>query len=153
MIIYNKVEDVYHTSLRVHTHLKNLPLKQVSFHVLLVLDFIYCFPQYREMLSKKRNLKFLGKIKFGKPYLGAKASHQYLIEKSINGATRLLYSKQIISLENDGVVLLQNNVDIPTISMDEGFKNLYTFIDSNGISTLNDQLKLYESKYAKISTA
>jgi hypothetical protein len=105
------------------------------------------------MLSKKRNLKFLGKIKFGKPYLGAKASHQYLIEKSINGATRLLYSKQIISLENDGVVLLQNNVDIPTISMDEGFKNLYTFIDSNGISTLNDQLKLYESKYAKISTA
>lgn len=153
MLIYNKVEDIYHTSLRIISYLDKIRNTSIDLRALIIVDLLYCFPQYREAICHKRKLKFLKMKKTFERYSGAKASHVFLIEKSVYGAIKLLAAKGIINASNSILLNPKGKINVIQIPFDDGFESIFSFIENNGIELLNDELRIFEGKYEKISPA
>lgn len=153
MLIYNKVEDIYHTSLRIISYLNKMRSSSIDLRALIIVDLLYCFPQYRDALCHKRKLKFLKMKRSFERYSGAKASHVFLIEKSVYGAIKLLAAKGIINVTSSISLVSRGRINEIQIPFDNGLESIFSFIESNGIGLLNEELRIFEGKYEKISPA
>lgn len=153
MLIYNKVEDIYHTSLRIISYLNKMRSSSIDLRALIIVDLLYCFPQYRDTLCHKRKLKFLKMKKSFERYSGARASHVFLIEKSVYGAIKLLAAKGIINVSSSILLVSRGRINEIQIPFDHGLESIFSFIESNGIGLLNEELRIFEGKYEKISPA
>jgi hypothetical protein len=149
MLIYNKIEDIFHTCRRVYSHLFYLKLPETELNTIALIDFVYCFPQYSIQLGRKRKLSFLRQMPQSMVFNGSKPSHKYILEKSIHGAIRLLESKGIIVFKDFQFLTLKGYVDLPRVALIRPMEQLYDHIRIEGPQLLNDNLRLYENSYEK----
>lgn len=148
MLIYNKIEDIFHTCRRVYSHLFYLNLPEIELNTITLIDFIYCFPQYCIQLGRKRKLSFLRQMPQNMAFNGSRPSHKYILEKSIYGAIRLLESKGIIVIK-DQLLSLKDRIDLPRVPLNRPMEQLYDYIRIEGTKLINDNLRLYENSYEK----
>lgn len=149
MLIYNKIEDIFHTCRRVYSHLFYLNIPVTELNTIGLIDFVYCFPQYSIQLGRKRKLSFLRQMPQSMLFSGSKPSHKYILEKSIHGAIRLLESKGIIVIKDFQLLSLKGNMNLPRVPMIRPMEQLYDHIRAEGPKLLNDNLRLYENSYEK----
>lgn len=146
-MIYNKVNDIYHTSSRIISHIKDFAKESITIKEVLIVDFLACFPQYRKDLSRRRGLGFLKSTVVAEEYEGSKSSHQFLLERSHWGAYKMLQAKSIITLHGDAFEKgeLFNSIS-KSINANE-IKKLCEYVAANGVDKVNESLNLFEMKY------
>jgi hypothetical protein len=145
-MIYNKVEDIYHTSLRISSYLESSNTSWIDIKSLMLIDFLICFPQYAAGISTKRGLSFLKQKEFP-TYKGSMRSHLFLLEKSHWGAYRLLQAKSIIFVDGDSVTHLKSLKTEQFIQLTKIDAQVIKYIIENGIQSINKHLNLFENRY------
>lgn len=149
MFIYNKIDDLYHTGLRMLAHIEGLGGSSEAKRLLIV-DFLYCYPQYFHALATAKKRKFKDFVNYanGSNYKGEKSSHLFMLERSHVGAMMLLHSKGIIEIANDKIFIKAGFSDLSTVlKVDDVFSKFYKIIKDDGWEVVNDILQLLEAKY------
>src|SRR6185295_7352995 len=99
MIAFNKIQDVYHTLMRLHTILKKYQSESMPDKALYLVDFLICFPQHTANI-RKRQFKFLKSMSADIDYRGNLQSHFYLLNRTQLAAIRLMQAKNVITIDS-----------------------------------------------------
>lgn len=146
MIIYNKVEDIFHTSRRIISILRASSHTQIPIKWVMLVDFLYCFPQYRTELCRKKGLKFLKPSEMSN-FHGSKRSHLFVLEKSHRGAYKLLRAKNIIGIDGEFAHHLDRIEHFDQFDVPEIIAQIIKFLETNGLDPINKHIDIFESKY------
>lgn len=145
MIAFNKVQDVYHTLLRLYTILKVYQSESMPEKALYIVDFLTCFPQHASNI-RKRQFKFLKGLPADIDYRGNIQSHFYLLNRTQLAAIRLMQAKNVVSIEL-GKVYVKNTLQVLDTPLDETIIQLLKTIKEIGYEDLNSSLRIYEDRY------